>query len=102
MFRIAFDVVDINRNGTISRDEFDRLWKMSSCTKGSDCQYIPSASEDSSLTVHLFGKDRGYVQPFHMLTFPEFKSFLQNFQHEVQAAEFMSYSVDGKTTICTQ
>ena len=83
-FKIAFDLIDKNKNQKLSKSEFNDFISLASTRK----EVVNHKSLDTTILIHLFGEEGDGT-----VSFIEFEAFVENLQKELHHAEFMDYSM---------
>ena len=83
-FKIAFDLIDKNRNQKLSKSEFNDFISLASTSK----EVVNHEGLDTTILIHMFGEEG-----VGTVSFIEFEAFVQNLQKELHHAEFMDHSM---------
>ena len=83
-FKIAFDLIDKNKNHKLCKAEFIDFISLAS----TNSEAIRHEDLDTTILIHLFGEEGD-----GKVSIGEFQAFVKNLQKELHHAEFMDYSM---------
>lgn len=102
MFEIAFQMFDLNGDGEVSPEEFEKVQNILFSMTPTGLRHRDHAVTGSVLSAHVNSGLKEYFFGKNMekrLTTKRFIEFQKNLQHEVMFLEFNSYDlVDGRIT----